>query len=99
MNRTQCSLFDFPTAIRPQDHVLREQVHQGGHLARLYRLEVPAEQLLMGLGRGCEAWPMRAQMELRPAVGAATGCFTLVKHGSDRGRRVREDCTQQEDRS
>src|SRR5438094_6339565 len=25
-NRTPCSLFDFPTSIRPQDHVLREQV-------------------------------------------------------------------------
>ena len=53
----------------------------------------------MDVGRGREAWPMRAQMELRPAVGAATGCFTLVKHRSDLGKLVREDFAQQEDGS
>src|SRR5258708_5306658 len=31
-NRTKRGLFDFPTAIRPQDHILGEQAHQGLHL-------------------------------------------------------------------
>src|SRR5260221_9855742 len=98
-NRTQRGLFDFPTGISPQGHIFGEQVHQGGHITTLRRLEVPAEQLPMGFGRGREAWPMRTQMQLRSAERAATGRFTLVKHGGDLGKVVLEDFAQQEDGS
>src|SRR2546421_5736932 len=91
--------FDLPAPIGPQGHIFGEQVHQGGHLTGLDGLEVPAEQLPMGFSRGAKAWPMCAQMELRPAEGAATSCFTLVNHRGDLGKLVLEDFVQQEDGS
>ena len=38
-------------------------------------------------------------MVFRPAEGAATGCFTLVKHRGDLDKVIPEDFAQQEDRS
>ena len=97
--RTRGRSFDLPAPIGPQRHIFGEQVHQGGHLTGLNRLEIPAEQLSVGFGRGAKAWPMLTQMELRPAEGAATGRFTLVKHRGNLGKLVPEDFVQQEDGS
>src|SRR5579864_6373858 len=36
----------------------------------------------------CQAWPMLTQMELRPAEGAAAGCFTLPEHAVGDGKEV-----------
>src|SRR5437588_8458668 len=91
--------FDLPAPIGPQRHIFGEQVHQGGYLTGLHRLEVPVEQLPMGFGRGAKAWPMLTQMELRPAERAATGRFTLVKHRGNLGEVVLEDFPHQEDGS
>ena len=97
--RTKRSLFDFPTGISPQGHIFGEQVRQRGHLATLSRLQKPGEHLLVGFGRGREAWSMLSQMVLRPAERAATGRFTLVKHGGNLGKLILEDFAQQEDSS
>src|SRR6266536_3612410 len=97
--RTRGRSFDLPAPIGPQRHIFGEQVHQSGRLTGLNRLEIPAEQLPVGFGRGAKAWPMLTQMELRPAEGAATGRFTLVKHGGNLGKLVSEDFVQQEDGS
>src|SRR5947209_12608144 len=91
--------FDFPTGIGPQGHIFGEQVRQGGHITPLRCLEVPAEQLPVGLGRGRETWSMLSQMMLRPAERATTGRFTLAKYGGNLGKLVLEDFTQQKDGS
>ena len=44
----------------------------------LHRLEIAAEQLLMGLGRGRETWPLRTQMQLRSAKGGPPGEIGLL---------------------
>src|SRR5262249_49628852 len=98
-NGTQRGCFDFPPTIGPQGHLFREQVHQGGHITSLRRLEEPAEHLPVGPGRGREAWSMLAQMFLRPAERATTGRFTLVTDGGNLGKLVSKDFAQQEDRS
>src|SRR5205823_6306899 len=97
--RTRGRSFDLPAPIGPQRHIFGEQLHQSGRLTGLNRLEIPAEQLPVGFGRGAKAWPMRTQMELRPAERAATGRFTLIKHRGNLGKLVPEDFVQQEDGS
>ncbi len=90
---------DLATTIGPQGDIFSQHARQGGHIAHLNRAEETREQLPMGVGRGREAWPVRLQMELRPAEGAATGRFALLKHRGDLGKLVAEDLAQQKDRS
>src|ERR1700693_3350213 len=74
-------------------------MRHGRHFAALHGRQETGEQLPERFGRWWEAWPPVDQVFLRSAEGAATGCFTLLKHGSNLSKLVHEDFAQQEDRS
>ncbi len=94
----RCS-FDLAAAIAPEGDILGQQVHQGAHLPSIHCPQKTGEQVLLGFGRGWEAWPVVAQMFLRPAEPLPAGHFTFAQKGGNLGVVVLEDLAQQEDGS
>src|SRR5262249_13357426 len=86
-------------AIAPESDIFGQQVHQGIHRAFLHRLKKTGEQLLLGFGGSWEAWPVVAQVFLRPAEPLPAGYFTFAQKGGTLRVIVLEDLAQQEDGS
>src|SRR5258708_211875 len=97
-NRTRGRSFDLPAAIGPHGHIFGQHLHQGGHLPGLNRLQKTGEQLLLGVARRWETWPVVAQVLLRPTEPLAPGHFPFTEKAGNLAIVVLENFTQQEDR-